>query len=138
MKATKLTDRVALSDVGASTSSHTTASAGEPTACRSARRAVSESEVSTVSSAIEPTCSSPSTRRSARMTLASSRDVGEHEVAVRSSRHSREVDDVADGRGRGQRVERALRELRRDDEPQVHHRRSADRRSPDVGHQARQ
>ena len=73
MKARKLPESSVPSDVRASTSSQTTASAGEPRAARSARRAVSDTAVSTLSSTIVPTSSRPRLQRSSTTMLASSR-----------------------------------------------------------------
>ena len=73
MKARKLADSSADSDVRSVSSSHTTASAGEPTAARSAAIAASDITVSIWSTAIEPLWCRPSRRRSASTTLASSR-----------------------------------------------------------------
>ena len=73
MKARKLKDISVSSEVRASTSSHTTASEGTPEAARSARSAASEMEESMVSTAIEPSTGISRSRRSLRITLASSR-----------------------------------------------------------------
>ncbi len=73
MKARKLNDSSALSEVWNSTVSQTTASAGEPTAACSARRAASETSEEMGSITIDPVRSSPSSRSSATTTLASSR-----------------------------------------------------------------
>ena len=59
MKARKLPDSSADSEVRAVSSSQTTASAGAPSAARSASTARSETATSTSSTAIEPSCSSP-------------------------------------------------------------------------------
>ena len=73
MNATKLPDSSTFSDVAASTCSHTTASDGAPGANFSARSAASEIWLSMNSIAIEPHCGISSSRRSPRITLASSR-----------------------------------------------------------------
>jgi hypothetical protein len=73
MNARKLIDSSVFSEVRDSTSSHTTASDGRPAAAFSAARATSEIDVSIISSAIEPWTGTPSSRRSLRMTLVSSR-----------------------------------------------------------------
>ena len=56
------TDKTAPSESRLSTSSHTTASAGDPGAAISAARATSETEASTASTAIDPSRSSPRSR----------------------------------------------------------------------------
>ena len=63
----------AVSDVRDVTSSHTTASAGEPSASRTARSIRSETWKSTSRTEIEPSRSTPRSRRSLRTTDASSR-----------------------------------------------------------------
>ena len=73
MNATNVADSSTFSLVRASTSSHTTASAGAPRACSTACAARSEIWVSTSSSVIAPSRGIPSSLRSEITTLASSR-----------------------------------------------------------------
>src|SRR5215211_4264897 len=73
MNATNVPESSTFSFVRASTSSHTTASAGAPCALSTARAACSEICVSISSSEIEPSFATPSSLRSESTTLASSR-----------------------------------------------------------------
>jgi hypothetical protein len=73
MKARNVTESVESSDVRCETSSQITASAGEPTAARSASSEAWETCVSMASIEIEPHSAMPRWRRSAMTTEASSR-----------------------------------------------------------------
>ena len=105
MNATKLKDSSALSEVWNSTVSHTTASAGEPTADSSARRAASETIEEMGSSTIDPSRSSPSSRSVATTTLASSRATSQRmrSPSGRSAASRRRTTLIAEGWSRSTR-----------------------------------
>ena len=99
MKARKLAESSALSEVWSSTVSQTTASAGEPTATSSARRAASETSAEIGSSAIEPVPVEPELAQlgdDEAGVLA--RDVAEDEVAGGPLGRALEPDEVQRGR----------------------------------------
>ena len=114
MNARKVPESSTFSLVRASTSSHTTASAGAPLACSTARSACSEIWVSISSSVIAPSCGIPSSLRSEITTLASSRATSARITSPGGRRAAPgEEDDVADRVGALEQLERARRSCRR-------------------------
>ena len=123
MKARKESDSSELSDVRASTSSHTTASAGAPRAASTATSPAREMCVSTSSSTIAPVVVDAQLAQVGdEHAGVLARHVGQDQVAVRAPRGPGQADDVAGRRAGGEQVGRSLRLRGRGDDAQVDHR----------------
>jgi hypothetical protein len=121
MKARKLPDSSALSDVRCSTSSQTTASAGEPDAWTlGGTRGVGDRGLDRLqrdrSAPLEPRAAQVLDDHAGILP----RHVGEDEIAVGPRGGARDADDVDDRRRRVQEVERVLGQVGRHHEAQVH------------------
>ena len=122
MKARKLPESSTFSEVRDSTSSQTTASVGRPRAAFSAWTAAAEICESMSSSEIDPSRSISSSRRSEIITLASSRATSTRITSPsgRCAARSRKM-RLQSRRCVLEQVERVLRLVARDDDPQVNH-----------------